>query len=130
MGGLECLRDLAGEPESFAERNRASGDAVLERLARDELQGEEVRALDLFEAVDRRDARMIERREDVGLAREPRQAFGVAREGLGEDLEGDLALEARVACAPDFAHASGPERAENLVRPEARSGFDAHGGWR
>ena len=84
-------------------------------------------AVDLFEAVNRADAGMIERSEHVGLARESGQALGVARKSLGKHLEGDLALEAGVARAPDLAHASGPERSENLIRPEPRSGCDAHG---
>ena len=40
----------------------------------------------------------------------------------GQDLDRDLAAEARVAGAVDLAHPAGAERGEHLVRPELRRG--------
>src|ERR1035437_6410096 len=101
---------MVGTPISSASLNFTPGETF-----RDELEAEEVRAVDLFEAVNRPDAGVIERRENVGLTRESQEAFGVLGERFGENFQGDLALEARVARAPNLSHASRPERAENLV---------------
>ena len=51
----------------------------------------------------------------------------VARELCGQDLEGHVAAQARVARAVDLAHASGAERPQDLVDAEARAGRDGHG---
>ena len=119
---LERVGNLEREAQHLVHGHRRAHDALLERLAAHELEDEEADAVDLLEAVDRGDVRVVQRCEDVRLARESREPVGVLRECLGQDLEGDLALEARVARAPDLAHASGPERGENLESPEARAG--------
>ena len=110
---------------SLSGKGRAQ-DALLERLAAHELEDENAEVVDLLEVVDRRDARMVQRREDVRLAGEAGEPVGVLRERPGHDLEGHFALETRVARAPDLAHASGSERAEDLVGPEAGAGSDEH----
>ena len=46
--------------------------------------------LTFFKPVDRGDVRMIQRSEGLGLALEPREAVGVMREGLGQDLDRDV----------------------------------------
>ena len=74
-----------------------------------------------FEPVDRRDVRMIERGEDLGLALEAGEALGVVCEQVGQDLERDVATELRVARAIDLAHAAGAEQREDFVGTETRS---------
>ena len=46
------------------------------------------------------------------------QALGIGRERRGQDLDGDVATEPRVAGAIDLAHPAGADLAEDLVRPE------------
>ena len=58
-----------------------------------------------------RDVGMIQRREGLGFAYEPREPFGVAHEEIGQDLDRDVALELRVRGAIDLAHAA---RAEHV----------------
>ena len=48
---------------------------------------------DLFEAVDRRDVRMIERGEDFRLALEAREPIGIAGDRGRQDLDRDLPLQ-------------------------------------
>ena len=60
----------------------------------------------VLEAVDLRDVRMIQRGERLRFALEARQAVGVGRERLGQDLDRDVAIELRVARAIDLAHAA------------------------
>jgi hypothetical protein len=46
---------------------------------------------------------------------------------LGQDFNGDRALEARVLGAIDLAHSSGTESGQNLVAAETRAGGKSHG---
>jgi len=66
--------------------------------------------------------RMVERREDVGLALEPGEALGVAGEGIGEQLEGDVAPELGIPRAIHLTHPTRAEQADDLVRTESGAG--------
>ena len=69
-------------------------------LALDQLHHEGVHAGGLLDPVDRGDVGMVQRRERLRLALEPRQAFGVRRERVRQDL--DRHLRARASCpSPD-----------------------------
>ena len=81
-----------------------------EVLALDELHDEGVDAVGVFEAVNDRDVRMVQRGEDFRFALESGHPFRVSRERLGQDLDGDVAIEPRVARPIHFAHAAGAER--------------------
>ena len=62
---------------------------------------------------------MIERREDVCFALEARHALGIQREGIGQDLDRDVATQSGVSGAIHLAHAAGANGGEDLIRPEA-----------
>ena len=70
----------------------------------------------MFEAVDRSNARMIQRCEQLGFAIEPRDAIGIAGQGRGQDRDGDVAVQARIAGALPLAHSARPERRNDFVR--------------
>ena len=76
---------------------------LFKRRPVDELQHEGPHAGDVLEAVNGGDVGVIERREEVRLAREPRQAIGIARERVREDLQRDVAMQPRVVRPIDFA---------------------------
>ena len=80
--------------------------------------------LAFFEAVDRGDVRMVERREDFGFALEAREPVGVGRERRRQDLDRDLALQLRVGRAIDLAHAAFADLRGDLVDAEARAGSE------
>ena len=65
---------------------------------------------------------MIERGEDFGFALEAREAVGIVRERVGQDLDRDVALQPRVARAIHLAHAAGAEQRVDFVRAEASAG--------
>ena len=69
---------------------------------------------------------MIQRGEDLRFALEPREPVRVGRERLGQDLDGDVAIELRVARPIHFAHPAGAEGGEDLVRAEARASGQGH----
>ncbi len=49
---------------------------------------------------------------------EPGQAFGVSREGVGQNFDGHVPVEGRVAGAVDLAHPAGTEGGGDLVGAE------------
>ena len=69
-----------------------------------------MRAVGFFEAVDGGDVRMVQRREHLRFAAEPREPIGIVGERVGQDLDRDVAIQLRVARAIDLAHAARAER--------------------
>ena len=61
---------------------------------------------------------MVQRGDRAGLLLEATEAIGVGGERRGQDLDGDVAAEARVPRAIDLAHAAGTNCADDLVRAE------------
>src|SRR5262249_353618 len=68
--GVEGVGNLTGDRDGLTRRQRSPADAIGERLAVDQFQHERGDAGALLETVDRRDVRMIERREHARLALE------------------------------------------------------------
>ena len=68
-------------------------------------------ACGFLEPVDRGDVGMIQGRERLGLALEPRQALEISGERVGKDLDRDLATERRVRRPVDLPHAPFADRA-------------------
>jgi hypothetical protein len=112
---LEGFGDLLRDLEGLVDRDRPAGEALLEVLALDELEGEEGLAVRFLETVDRGDVRVIQRREEVGLALEAGEALGVLRDLGGEDLDGHVAAERRVGRPVDFSHAASPDGGRDPV---------------
>jgi len=65
--------------------------------------------------------------DGLGLALDARQRLGAAGSELGQDLDGDLAPEPRVACPVHLSHPACPERRKDFVEAEARAGEKTHG---
>ena len=57
----------------------------------------------VFEAMDLRDVRMIERGEHLRFTTEAREAIGIVGNGRQQDLDRDLAIQLRVAGSVDLA---------------------------
>ena len=112
---FERFRDLAGDVQRLRQWQRPGRDPTGERRPIDELEDEIPALVHDFDAVDRADVRMIERGEDLGLALEPRDAFGVACQGIGQRFDRDVPVEPRVARAVDFAHAAGAKRRSDFI---------------
>ena len=65
---------------------------------RDQLHHDDWRigTVEAFQSVDLRDVRVIQLREELGLAPETCEAFGVSSEGRWQDLNRDLTLQPRM----------------------------------
>ncbi len=64
--------------------------------------------------------------DGAGLVLEAAPALGIGGRVLGEDLEGDVALETGVAGAVNLAHPPGPEGAQDLVGTETAARRERH----
>jgi hypothetical protein len=70
---------------------------------------------------------MVERTGAAGLSLEAPQAFGRVCEALGQDLDRDLSPQARVARPIHLSHAPGPQKLEQLARPDLGTRGKGHG---
>src|SRR5215471_17135566 len=128
MRGFESLRNLLGDAERLIDGYRPAGDALIEALAINEFEDQELRAVDLFEAVNLRDVWMVERGEHLRFATEPGDAFGIVRERGGQDLQRDVTTELGVLRAVDLAHATGTDGSDDFERAQLRSWYERHYG--
>ncbi len=129
VSGFEGLGDLLRDRQCLVDWNRALCDSVGERRPLDQFHDERRHAVALLEAVDVRDVRMVQRREDFGFALEPRQPLGVCRNGLRQDLDRDLPLQVRVSSAIHLAHAADADLGGDFIRAEAGASSQSHGKW-
>ena len=70
---------------------------------------------------------MRQRRDGLRLALEPRERRRILGKALGQDLDGDIAIQLGVAGAVDLAHAAGAELADDFVGAETRAWGKGHG---
>ena len=80
----------------------------------------------LFQAVDLRDVRVIQRGERLRFAFESRQSIRIVGERVGKNLQRDVTIEFRVPRAIDLAHPTRAERGDDLVGSEARAWRKPH----
>ena len=69
---------------------------------------------------------MVQAGEDLRLPLEAGQAVGISREGVREDLEGDLAVQLRVGGLVDLAHAALADEGGNGVVSDLGADFQGH----
>ena len=122
---LQGLGDLLRDLERFADGQPSPLEALGQVLPFHQLEDEEGPPVRFFEAVDRRDVRVVESREELRLTSEAGQALGIGRYLDGQHLDRHLAVELRVGGAVDLSHAAGADGGGDLVRPEARAGGEA-----
>ena len=79
-----------------------------------------------FDAVNRRNIRMVDRREEFRLAFEPSQPLAVVAEPVGQDLDRHIARQAGVVRAVHLAHSAGADGVADLVAADARARLERH----
>ena len=67
--------------------------------------------------------------EGPGFALEPLPQLGISADVFGQDLDGDRAVEARVAGCVDFAHAPCTDGGLDFIGAEAGAGGEGHTLW-
>ena len=127
VSGIERLDDLTSHGQHFFDRQHTSaGHAIGECATLDEFEDEGADTLVFLDAVNRRDARMVQRGEHLCLALEAGQPIRVPRERERQHLERDVPVETRVAGTVDLAHATRPQRRDDLVGTETGTRGQRH----
>ena len=126
VGGGEPTRDLEGDLDRLARRQRTVLEPLAERLALEQLHGGVDGALLAAEVVYGEDVGVREGGHRLRLALEAREGLRVLGEVPRQHLDGDVALELRVPCPVDDTHAALAELREDLVRSDPGSGNDGH----
>ena len=126
MRTLNGIRNLPSNMERLLNRNRTLCDALNQGGTLDQLhyQGDDV--VGVLQAVDVRDMRMIQGRENLSLTLKPREAFRISSECFGEHFEGIVSLERHVVSAPDPAHAALADQGYHLIGTDAGAWADRH----
>jgi hypothetical protein len=126
MRRFEGFGDLPRDGQRLVEWYRAPREALREVFAVDVLHDERPDGLALFQPMDMSNVRMIERCERPRFACEPGDPVGIAGEGVGKDLQGNVAVQRGVAGAIHLAHPARANGAKDLIRAETRAGNEGH----
>jgi hypothetical protein len=70
--------------------------------------------------------RVIQCSEQPRLAFETREAIGIARDGVGQDFNRDIATESDVVGALHLAHAAAADECGDLIRRQSSPGSERH----
>ncbi len=128
VGGMERLADLGAHPGGLSRGQRPGlADDRRQVLALDQLHHDVRPGVVLAEVVDGDDVGVAQRRSRTGLVAEPGQEVGVASELGPQQLDGDVALELRVARAIDPGHAALSEKLQQAVSPAEDASDLGHG---
>jgi hypothetical protein len=119
---VERIGDLTGDVERLFDRQRTFVEPLAQRFPVEVLHHQVRRAVSVADVVEGADVRVVQRGDALRLAIEPRLELGIVGQPSRQDLDGDGALEPRVAGLVDLAHAACPERADDLVRTESGPG--------
>ena len=111
---FEGVRDLHGDVENLAQAQRPVPEDAAEVRALDERHDEEEGAIVASEVVDRDDPGMVHLRDDLRLALETLLDLG-RQLRRGQQLDGDVAVQQRIARAVHDSHAAAAELGRDLV---------------
>ncbi len=129
MRGFESSGNLAGQRDGFVHRQRVPVEPFRQRRTLYQFQYETRRrmvfAFEILQAVDRTDVRMVQRREDLCLALEPRQPLGISGKGGRQDFDRHLTAEQGVCCPIHLAHPTNAEQRFDPIRAELRPHHDS-----
>jgi hypothetical protein len=79
-------------------------------------------AIGSLRAVDNRDVRMIQGGKRLRFTLESREAVGIARESVRENLDSDLSAQVGIGRPVYLAHATRAKPAGDFIRAEASTG--------
>src|ERR1700730_10811605 len=119
--GAQALGDLDCEVDCLTGGELAAGELGAKRFALKQLLDDVGRALVRSDVVDDGDVGVVEDPRGFGLLLEAAEAVGVLREGRWQDLDRDLAAQARVFRPIHLPHPASAERREDLVGTHTRA---------
>ncbi len=115
MGGIEGGGQAGKDARRFLDRKRPLLEAVGQRAAGHETHHEVRLAILLAEVIDRHNDRVFEHGDRLGLTLEAGAELQIVEHLARQDLDGHLALEARVVGAVDCCHAAPSQFSPDFV---------------
>ena len=112
---VERVSHFDAQLQQQIHRQRLAPDTMLERLPLEMLHHNEVPAILLPDLVNRADVRVIQRRRGACFPLKSLQRIWIARQFLGQELQGDVAAEARVLSLVDDSHSAATEFLDDFV---------------
>ena len=109
---------LRGDVGGLARRELAAAKPGPQRLAFDQLHDDVALSAVGANVEDVDDVGMIQRANGAGLTLESGERGGIAAQGCWQNLDGDVATEARVTSAIDLAHPARADHRHDFVRAE------------
>ena len=97
VSGGKRFDDLSRDADCLVGRNGPFLEPVGERLPFDELHDDACPGADLLQPVHVRDVGVVQRREKLRLALQPREAVGIVGNMFVKNLQRDIAEQLRVA---------------------------------
>ncbi len=122
----KAVRDLDCVVDRFPRRHTPTRQSGPKRLALEQLLDDVRRPLVRSDVVDGRDVRVIQEPRGPGLLLEATQSVGVGRKRRRQNLDRHLAAEPRIQRPVHLAHPACPQRRQDLVRTELRTGSEYH----
>ena len=105
MCGLQRFRNLFRYLQGFIEWDRPFADPFSQGRSLDQLQHQRPRACFFFDAVDGRDAGMVQAGKNPCFPLEPCEAIRISGKRLGQDLQCHLTVQLGIGGLIDLAHA-------------------------
>ena len=118
---LQRRGNLAAQCGDLLLRQPAGGDALRQGLARHVLHDQEVDAVAAVEVVNRGNMRVVQPGQRFRFLPKPSPCCLVAKGAGRQHLEGDVAVEVRVAGAVDLAHAARAKLGGDLIVAQCSS---------
>src|SRR5260370_31992522 len=129
VGFVERIGDLRAVFQGLIEWERTLFQPLGESFTFDALHHQIIGAILLADVMERADVWMVQAGDGFRFAFEALLANRIRAELRGKDLDGDAALQPRIARPIDFAHSAGTERSSNLVRAKMCTWGQGHD-WR
>jgi hypothetical protein len=124
---VERVGDLAAEAQHVRGGKHTAGESLSECLALHQLHHQVVGVTLAPDIEQRADVRVVERRDRLRFALEPRANLCGRAHVLLQHLHRHVTSEPRVATAVHLSHAARDERGDDPVGAEPRAGRERHG---
>ena len=122
----ESAQNPKADLDDFPRRHRPRRDARRAASSRQQLRDDVGDAAFGADVVERDNVRMIERGGRARLLLEAGDAVGIGGDDLGQNLDGDIAMQAAVAGSVDLAHSANAENTQDRVRAQLRARGNGH----
>ena len=126
VGRLQPARHLCRNRNRPGRRERSNLNELAQHAPVEQFGDGIAHAVLVPEVVNGEDIRMGQGRDDPRLALEARDAIRIRSDGIRQHLDSHIAAQVPVVRAIHLAHASGPERRENLECAKTSAAREGH----